>query len=122
VLEPADYQAWLTGAPAGETPETAGGRLFRQFNCHTCHEAGPTSRGPSLHEVYGKTVRLRTGETVAVDDAYLRESILLPTAKVVAGYEPVMPTYQGQISEEGVMQLLAYIKSLTREAGGGTQP
>ncbi|MGH9803737.1 MAG: cytochrome c oxidase subunit II [Candidatus Acidiferrales bacterium] len=122
VLEPADYQAWLTGAPAGETPEIAGGRLFRQFNCHTCHEAGPTSRGPSLHEIFGKTVRLRTGETVAVDDGYLRESILLPAAKVVAGYDPVMPTYQGQISEEGVMQLIAYIKSLTREPGKGTEP
>jgi cytochrome c oxidase subunit 2 len=122
VLEPADYQAWLTGAPAGETPEVAGERLFRQFNCHTCHEAGPTSRGPSLHEIYGKTVRLRTGERVAVDDAYLRESILLAGAKVVAGYAPVMPTYQGQISEEGVLQLMAYIKSLTREQGRGTQP
>lgn len=122
VMEPAEYEAWLTGAPAGETPEEAGARLFRQFNCHTCHEAGPTSRGPSLHEIFGKTVRLRTGETLTVDDAYLRESILLPTAKVVAGFEPVMPTYQTQISEEGVLQLLAYIKSLTREPARGAQP
>ncbi|HXE75976.1 MAG TPA: cytochrome c oxidase subunit II [Candidatus Xenobia bacterium] len=117
VMEPADYENWLAGSPAGETLEQAGARLFRQFNCHTCHEAGPTSRGPSLHEIFGKSVRLKTGATVTVDESYLRESILLPNAKVVAGYEPVMPTYQGLASEEQVMQLIAYIKSLTRQEG-----
>jgi len=122
VMEPSDYEIWLSGAPAGETLEQAGGRLFRQFNCHTCHEQGPTARGPSLHEILGKTVKLKSGETITVDEGYLRESILLSTAKVVAGYEPVMPTYQGQISEEGVLQLIAYIKSLTRQEGKSPQP
>lgn len=122
VMEPAEYEAWLSGAPAGETLEESGARLFRQFNCHTCHEAGPTARGPALHEILGKTVRLASGETVVVDEGYLRESIVLPNAKLVAGYEPVMPTYQGQISEEGVVQLIAYLKSLTRQEGKGPQP
>jgi len=122
VMEPADYETWLNGAPAGETLEEGGARLFRQFNCHTCHEAGPTARGPSLHEILGKSVRLRSGETLTVDEGYLRESILQPSAKVVAGYEPVMPTYQGQISEEGILQLIAYIKSLTRTEGTAPQP
>ena len=111
----------LSGAPAGESLEQAGARLFRQHNCHTCHEAGPTSRGPALQEILGKQVRLASGETVVVDEGYLRESILQPNAKVVAGYESVMPTYQGQISEEGILQLIAYLKSLTR-AEGKAQP
>ncbi len=117
VMEPADYETWLSGAPAGESLEQAGGRLFTQFNCQTCHEQGPTSRGPSLHEILGRTVRLKSGETITVDEAYLRESILQPNAKLVAGYEAVMPTYQGQLSEEQVLQLIAYIKSLTRPEG-----
>ena len=117
VMEPADYEAWLSGAPAGESIEQAGARLFTQFNCQTCHEQGPTSRGPSLHEILGRTVRMKSGETVTVDEAYLRESILQPNAKIVAGYEAVMPTYQGQLSEEQVVQLIAYIKSLTRPEG-----
>jgi cytochrome c oxidase subunit 2 len=99
VMEPADYEAWLTGAPQGETLEQAGARLYRQFNCNTCHDAGPASRGPQLQNILGKQVKLRDGSTITVDEAYLRESILQPNAKIVAGYEPVMPTYQGLVSE-----------------------
>ncbi len=115
VMEPAGYENWLSGAPAGETPEQAGERLFRQFNCNTCHDQGPTSRGPRLAGIFGKPVRLQSGETVVADEAYLRESILLPNARVVSGYDVVMPTYQGQISEEAMLHLIAYIKSLTQE-------
>jgi cytochrome c oxidase subunit 2 len=115
VMEPADYQAWLAGAPPGETLEEAGGRLFKQFNCNTCHEQGPRARGPALENILGRVVQLEGEGRVTVDDAYLRESILQPSAKVVAGYESVMPSYQGQISEEGILQLIAYVKSLTRE-------
>jgi len=120
VMEQADYETWLTGAPAGESLEQAGARLFRQYNCHTCHEAGPTARGPSLNEIFGKTVRLRGGQTLVVNEDYLRESIVQPNAKVVEGYDPVMPTYQGQVSEEGILQLIAYIKSLTSPAPAAT--
>lgn len=115
VMEPADYEAWLTGAPPGETLEQAGGRLFRQLNCSTCHDAGPTSRGPALQNILGKTVKLQGGATHVVDEAYLRESILQPNAKIVGGYEAVMPTYQGLVTEEQILQLIAYLKSQTRE-------
>jgi cytochrome c oxidase subunit 2 len=115
VMEPADYEAWLTGAPQGETLEQAGARLYRQFNCNTCHDAGAASRGPVLAGILGRQVRMQSGEELTVDEAYLRESIVTPNARVVAGYEPVMPTYQGLVSEEQILQLIAYVKSLTRE-------
>ncbi len=115
VLEPAQFEQWLAGNPSGETLEAAGERLFNQLFCNTCHKAGPTQRGPALDGVYNSKVKLETGETVTADEAYLRESILQPAAKVTAGYRPVMPTFQGQVSEEGVLQLIAYIKSLKKE-------
>ena len=115
VMEAADYERWLSGTPANETMEQAGERLFNQNNCNTCHHQRADARGPVLDDVFGKPVKLESGATVTADEAYVRESILNPAAKVVQGYRPVMPTYQGQISEEGVMQLLAYIKSLSKE-------
>ena len=112
VMEAAAYEQWLMGTPTGETMEQAGERLFVQNNCNTCHHDRADARGPVLQGAFGKPVRLESGQTVVVDEAYVRESILNPAGKVVAGYRPVMPTYQGQISEEGVLQLLAYIRSL----------
>jgi cytochrome c oxidase subunit 2 len=112
VMEPAEYQAWLSGATAGETLQQAGERLFTQLACVTCHAAGPGQRGPSLRGVYGSTVKLDNGQTVTADEAYLRESILNPRAKIVAGFQPVMPVFQGTVSEDQVLQLIAYIKSL----------
>jgi cytochrome c oxidase subunit 2 len=119
VLEPSEFEEWLAGGPAGESLEEAGERLFRRYNCNTCHDVGPTQRGPSLAGIFGKTVRLADGQRVLVDETYLRESILQPNARIVAGYEPVMPTFQGQIDEEGLLQLIEYIKSLTREPAPG---
>ena len=115
VMEAAAYESWLSGTPSNETMEQAGERLFVQNNCNTCHHARADARGPVLDGVFGSAVKLESGGTVTADDAYVRESILNPMAKVVQGYRPVMPTFQGQISEEGVMQLLAYIKSLSKE-------
>ena len=131
VMEPADYQAWLSqsAAPAGGTspaagaqiasvsPTAAGEALFKQMGCVSCHQAQAGALGPSLVGIYGKTVKLEDGREVAVDDAYLRESILNPTAKIVAGFQPVMPTFQGQLDEEQVMQLIQYIKSLKPAEG-----
>jgi len=116
VMEPAEYQNWLSGAPPGETMEAAGARLFEQYQCNTCHAPGTGTRGPSLVGVYNTRVRLTAGQTVVADEAYLRESILNPKAKTVAGFQDLMPLYQSQISEEGVLQLIAYIKSLAQEA------
>lgn len=112
VMNPADYEQWLTGGARGETMAQFGERQFQQLACATCHKADNTGRGPTLVGLYGKPVLLTDGATVTADDGYLRESILRPAAKVVAAYQPIMPTFQGQVSEESVLQLIAYIKSL----------
>ena len=120
-MEPAAFQAWLAGAGPGAAapaPATAGEALFEQLGCVTCHRADGKGLGPSLVGLFGSTVRLQDGRTVAADENYLRESILTPQAKITAGYQPVMPTFQGLIHEEDVMQLIAYIKSLKAESIG----
>jgi cytochrome c oxidase subunit 2 len=114
-MTPGDFAAWLSGSTGNDDPpQVAGEKLFEQLQCASCHRASgdAPARGPALEQVYQRPQPLATGETVVADDAYLRESILRPATKVVAGYQPIMPTYEGQISEEGVMQLIAYIKSL----------
>ena len=112
VMSPDEYEQWLGGDVTGETPVQTGERLFQQLGCHTCHRAESDGRGPTLVGVFGQTVRLQSGEETVVDEGYLRESILRPNAKVVAGYPPIMPTFQGQISEEDILHILAYIRSL----------
>jgi cytochrome c oxidase subunit 2 len=115
VMTPEDYAAWLAGgAPAGRSPVEVGAQLFQSLACYTCHEMGPgwMARGPSLQGVFGHQVPLQGGGTVLADESYLRESILLPAAKVVRGWQPIMPTYQGQVSEEQLIDLIAYLKSL----------
>jgi len=106
----ADYAQWLRGGD-GATPEASGAMLFEQFRCNTCH-TGTQPRGPLLAGLYGSQVPLQGGGTVVADDNYLRESILEPNAKLVAGYQPLMPTFRGQIGEEDILALIAYIKSL----------
>ena len=119
-LEPAAYQAWLAGAGAGQSMEAAGGALFEQLGCPSCHRNDTEGRGPMLVGLYNRVVKLQDGRQVVADDGYIRESILNPGAKVVAGYQPIMPTFQGLVSEEGLLQLLAYIKSLQpSQAGAG---
>jgi cytochrome c oxidase subunit 2 len=113
VMEPVQYQEWLSGGTGNEPLDVTGGRLFQQLGCESCHRVNNEGRGPSLVGVYGSEVELTAGGTITADDAYLRESILTPNAHVVAGFEPVMPTYQGQLSEEEIVQLIAYIKSLS---------
>lgn len=119
-----EYQAWLASAPAPKAPSADGGRLFAQYACNTCHKPGPGGRGPVLQGIYGTEVALADGGKARVDDAYLRESILMPSAKMVQGYEPIMPSFQGQVSEEALQQLISYIKSLSPEdaAAAGTTP
>ncbi|HET7294295.1 MAG TPA: cytochrome c oxidase subunit II [Vicinamibacteria bacterium] len=117
VMEPADFQTWLQGGPAPTSPVEAGQKLFSELNCATCHRPDSQGRGPVLDGVAGSTVRLANGETVTADEGYLRESILVPAAKVTDGYQPIMPTYQGQVSEEAVLQLIAYIQSLKGPGG-----
>lgn len=114
VMKPALYEKWLSGGAPGESLASAGERLFRQLGCDSCHRADSSARAPALEGLFGKPVRLRGGGTVIADEDYIRESILNPNAKIVAGYEPKMPTFKGQISEEGLLKIIAYIKSLGR--------
>ena len=112
VLEPAEFEKWLSGGATGMSMVDLGESLFQRFGCSTCHRAGGTSQGPSLVGLFGKTVQLQGGKTVTANEDYIRESILEPRAKVVAGYQPIMPTFKGLVSEEAILQLIAYIKSL----------
>jgi cytochrome c oxidase subunit II len=112
VMEPSDYAAWLSGSGAQGDPAVAGEKLFVERACSTCHVADGTGRGPSLNALYGAKTLLADGSSVTADEAYIRESILQPNAKIVARYAPAMPTYQGQLTEEQILALIAYVKSL----------
>lgn len=115
VMEPAEYERWLANSDMQESPLAAGKRLYEEFRCVTCHRPeGATGRCPPLEGLFGRDVKLVDGTTVPADETYLRESILRPAAKVVAGFEPLMPSYEGQISEEQLIYLITYIKSLAK--------
>ncbi len=115
-MEPVAYEAWLSGGPREQSMTARGQTLFQNFSCHTCHKPDGSGRGPALEGIFGKSVTLQTGQAVVVDENYLRESILSPSSKVVAGYQPVMPAFQGLVNEDGLVQLLAFIKSLGPQA------
>jgi len=100
VMEPAEFQTWLAGGPASGNMLEAGQKLFTDLACVTCHRDDSTGRGPTLRGVFGSTVKLQTGGTLRADENYLRESIVNPQAKIVDGYQPLMPTFQGLVSEE----------------------
>jgi cytochrome c oxidase subunit II len=111
VQERAEYQAWLRSRAEGSLA-LEGRKLFLYHRCVTCHSADSQARAPVLEDLYGRQVPLNDGRTVVADETYLRESILNPDAKIVAGYQPIMPTFQGQISEEDVIKLIAFIQAL----------
>lgn len=113
VMEMREYQRWASGGGAEGSVSSQGEKLFQQLGCATCHVLEQQGRCPILKNLYGKPVQLQDGRTVIADDAYLRESILNPNAKITSGFQPdTMPVFQGQIDEEGVIKLIAYIKSL----------
>jgi cytochrome c oxidase subunit II len=114
-LEPAEFQEWLSGGAASASPVAAGEKLFQDLVCNSCHQQAETGRGPVLTGIFGKQVKLQSGATVTVDEAYLRESIVNPQAKIVAGYLPIMPTFQGLVTEEQLLQLIAYVRSLSEQ-------
>lgn len=111
VMEPTDYQRWLAGGTEGSLA-SQGEKVFQKYACNTCHTGEATGRGPSLTGLYGSNVTLSDNSVLKADDNYIRESILNPTAKVVRGYQPIMPTFQGQVNEEDLIKLLAYVKTL----------
>src|ERR687897_696460 len=113
VMEPREFDDWLSGDTGSTTPAAAGQKLYQTLGCASCHGAnGEGGRGPTLVGIFGNNQTLQTGEVVRVDETYVRESILNPQAKLVAGFGPIMPTFQGQVSEDQLVQLIAYIKSL----------
>ncbi len=116
VLEPAQYQTWLQGGGLEGTLAQRGARVFNDQACDSCHLDTGRGRGPSLKDIVGTTVELQDGSSVTVDDAYLRESILNSQAKVVKGFQPLMPTFQGLISEENLVALIEHVKSMSPKA------
>ena len=112
VMEPNEYETWLSGGAAEGSLASAGAKLFQDLACNTCHRPDAQGRGPVLEGLFGKTVTLQSGETVTVDEAYVRESILTPSAKITAGFQPIMPTFQGLVTEEQLLALIEYVKSL----------
>jgi cytochrome c oxidase subunit 2 len=120
VMEPTAYQAWLSGGAGESSLAARGQRAFQDLACHTCHMSNAQGRGPVLDRLFGGQVTLADGSTVVADEAYLRESILRPQAKLVAGYQPIMPTFQGLVNEEALIGLIEYIKSLQPAASPGT--
>lgn len=121
VMEPAQYQAWLSGGNTSGSLASNGESIFQQLGCVTCHRSDTQGRGPNLVGVFGKPVLLEDGRTVVADENYIRESILTPSAKVVQGFKPIMPVFQGLVSEEQMTALVEYIKSLNAPGGAGNK-
>jgi cytochrome c oxidase subunit 2 len=117
VMNPVDYEAWLSGGGGEGSLASTGQKLFQQLGCGSCHRSDTQGRGPNLVGVFGKPVLLEDGRTVTADENYVRESILNPGAKIAAGFKNIMPSFQGVVNEEQLLSLVAYIKSLQ-----GSQP
>jgi cytochrome c oxidase subunit 2 len=112
VMDPGNFQAWLTGGGEMGSFATTGQKLFQELGCTSCHRFDTQGRGPNLVGLYGKPVLLSDGSTVIADDAYIRESILNPGSQIVAGFKPIMPSFQGIVTEDQLLSLIAYVKSL----------
>src|ERR1044072_3781615 len=108
VMEPSEYQTGLSGGAPEGSLASAGAKLFQDLACNTCHRPDAQGRGPVLQGLFGKTQTLLTGETIVVDEAYVRESILNPGAKVTGGFQPIMPAFQGLVTEEQLLELIEY--------------
>jgi cytochrome c oxidase subunit 2 len=114
VMEPRDFEGWLAGGATGSLAQS-GEKLFQDLGCNTCHRTDVQGRGPNLEKVFGKPVLLADGRTLVADENYIRESILNPGAKIVSGFRPIMPTFQGQVREEDLLSLVEYVKSLAQQ-------
>jgi cytochrome c oxidase subunit 2 len=112
VMEANAYQEWLSGGAPEGSLASAGEKLFADLACNTCHRPDSGGRGPVLNGLFGQTITTEAGDTLVVDEAYIRESILNPSAKISAGYQPIMPTFQGLVTEEGLLELIEYVKLL----------
>ena len=117
VMEQRDFDNWLSGNVSGQTPVEMGKDLFQnKLGCASCHAGGPAQRGAKLENIFGTEVKLVGGGSVTANDEYIRNSILNPASQIVEGYQPIMPTFKGQVTEEQLNALVAYIKSLSPNA------
>jgi cytochrome c oxidase subunit 2 len=116
-MEPTAFQAWLGGGNPSDSPAAAGAKLFQDLACISCHRNDAQAQAPQLAGLFGHPVKLQNGTSVVADEAYIRESIVNPQAKIVAGFPPIMPTFQGLVTEEQLLQLIAYIRSLNAQPG-----
>jgi cytochrome c oxidase subunit 2 len=116
VMEQPAFEQWLARQDVTGSLAEQGGRLFRQFGCSGCHGTGAAVRAPRLEGLYGKPVPLSDGTIEVADERFLRDSILKPRGKIAAGYEPLMPSYEGKVSEDELVPLVAYIKSLADQS------
>lgn len=117
VMKQDEFDNWLSGNVSGQTPVEQGKDLFEnKLGCASCHAGGPQQRGAKLEGIFNHEVKLVGGQTVVADEQYLRNSILNPASQVVEGFQPIMPTFKGQVTEEQLNSLIAYIKSLTPNA------
>ncbi len=118
VMEQRDFDNWLSGNVSGQTPVEAGRDLFEnKLGCASCHAGGANQRGAKLEGIFNKEIELVGGQTVTADEEYIRNSILNPGGQIVEGFQPIMPTFKGQVTEEQLVSLVAYIKSLSGAAG-----
>jgi len=125
VMQPSEFDNWLSGNAAQQSPAVAGQQLFQSLGCVSCHGAnGEGGRGPALAGLFGRQVFLTNGQTLVADEAYVRESIENPQAKLVSGFGPIMPTFQGQVTPEQLIQIMSFIKSLqiTNQPSTSTTP
>ncbi|MEO6050186.1 MAG: cytochrome c oxidase subunit II [Pyrinomonadaceae bacterium] len=121
VMEQRDFDNWLSGNVSGQTPVEAGKDLFtNKLGCASCHAGGPTQRGAKLEGVFNTDIHLVGGATVKADEQYIRNSILNPSSQIVEEFQPIMPTFKGQVTEEQLNSLVAYIKSLSPNAATST--
>ena len=121
VLDAADYQRWAEGGVDGSLA-SAGEKSFQHYGCAMCHRTDAAGRAPNLVGSFGKPVLLDDGRTMSVDESYVRESILNPGVKIVSGFKNIMPTFEGQLSEEEVIGLVAYVKALGNGTAGPPIP
>jgi cytochrome c oxidase subunit 2 len=119
VMEPAQYEAWLSGGGTTGSLAASGDSLFQQLGCSTCHRSDAQGRGPNLVGLFGHPVHLEDGRTVTADENYIRQCILSPHTNIPIGFKPIMPVFQGLVSEEQLTALVAYIKSLSPPPAGG---
>jgi cytochrome c oxidase subunit 2 len=112
VLDPTAFAEWLRRGEETVSVAQTGERLFRSFGCSGCHSPGASVRAPLLQSIFNSPVPLQDGRIVRADERYIRDSILLPNTEIVAGYDPVMPSFQGRLSEEELFALITYVKSL----------